>query len=40
MNDKTAIEKKAEALRASAMRALPKRITCPRCGKTKEGDAC
>lgn len=35
----TAVEKKTEAMRAAAMRALPKRITCPKCKKTKARDA-
>lgn len=39
MHNNNAVEKKTEALRAAAMRALPKRITCPRCKKTKSRDA-
>lgn len=31
----TAVEKKAEALHAVAMKALPERLTCPKCGKTR-----
>jgi hypothetical protein len=36
---KTATEKKTEALLAAAFRKLPKRITCPKCKKTKARDA-
>lgn len=35
----TAVERKTEALRAAAMRALPRRAKCPRCGKTKGREA-
>ena len=37
----SAVEQKTEALRAAAMRALPKRITCPMCGNALEaGHVC
>jgi len=34
-----AAQKKAEALLAAAFEALPKRIACPRCKKSKSKDA-
>lgn len=39
MNKTTAIEKKTQALRAAAMRALPKLITCPKCKRRRPRDA-
>jgi hypothetical protein len=36
--NKTAIEQKTEELRAAAMKRLPKRLTCPKCRKSRTKD--
>lgn len=35
MTTKTAVEKKTDTMRAAAMKALPLRVVCPKCGKNR-----